>query len=172
MKVEKTALEGVILITPPTIFADHRGGYIELYTRDTYAKAGITKEFIEDDISFSHKNVLRGIHGDTKTTKLISCISGEFYLVVVNFNSESPEYRQWTSFMLSAKNPAQVLIPEKFGNGHLVTSEMAIFHYKQTETYDRSEQFTIRWNDPAIGVTWPIQTPILSERDAESPFLT
>jgi dTDP-4-dehydrorhamnose 3,5-epimerase len=171
MKVETTPLEGVLLITPPTIFSDHRGGYVELYNRKLYAEAGITTDFVEDDISISKRGVLRGIHGDFKTLKLVSCLAGAFYLVVVNADPSSPQFRQWTALTLSEENRQQVLIPAKFGNGHLVTSERAIFHYKQSSTYDQAGQFTIRWDDPAIGISWPLDDPTLSERDAMAPFL-
>lgn len=167
MKVEETALEGVLLITPPTIFTDHRGSYVETYNRPLYSAAGIDQDFLQDDISVSKRHVLRGIHGDAKTWKLVSCLEGEFYLAVVNWDESSPQYRRWTSFTLSEENRLQVLIPANFGNGHLVLSERAIFHYKQTSEYDRASQFTVRWDDPAVGIDWPIDDPILSERDRE-----
>ena len=167
MKVETTPLEGVLLITPPTMFTDHRGAYVELYNKETYAAAGIDQEFVEDDISVSAGNVLRGVHGDMRTCKLVSCLEGTFYLVVVNFDESSPQYRQWTSFTLSEENRLQVLIPAKFGNGHAALSERAIFHYKQSNAYDRASQFTIRWDDPAIGMEWPLSAPILSDRDRD-----
>lgn len=165
MKVEKTKLDGVLLVTPPTIFKDFRGTYIELYNEELYNKAGITVKFAQDDISVSLFNVLRGIHGDLKTWKLISCLYGKFYLMVVNWDESSPQYRQWEAFTLSDQNRQQVLIPPKFGNGHLVLSEQAIFHYKQSTYYDRAGQFTIMWNDPGLKMSWPITNPILSKRD-------
>ena len=165
MKVDKTKLDGVLLIEPPTIFEDFRGHYIELYNEPAYKAAGIDRDFIQDDISVSRRHVLRGIHGDSKTTKLVSCVQGAFYLVVVNNISGSPQYRQWDAFTLSDDNRKQVLIPPGFGNGHLVLTEVAIFHYKQTMLYDRAAQFTLLWNDPALGIWWPIENPILSRRD-------
>ncbi len=165
MKVEKTKLDGVLLITPPTIFEDHRGSYIELYNEAVYKAAGVKVDFIQDDISMSKKDVLRGIHGDSKTWKLISCLEGEFQLVVLNWDSASPQYRQWDSFILSERNRFQVLIPPQFGNGHLVLSERAIFHYKQSTAYNREGQFTVLWNDPQVNIDWRIRTPVLSKRD-------
>jgi dTDP-4-dehydrorhamnose 3,5-epimerase len=109
--------------------------------------------------------VLRGIHGDERTAKLVTCLHGAFYLVVVNNIAGSPQYRQWEAFTLTEHNRQQVLIPPGFGNGHLVMSDMAIFHYKQTTTYDRAAQFTLVWNDPQLGIWWPVETPILSRRD-------
>jgi dTDP-4-dehydrorhamnose 3,5-epimerase len=166
MNVEKTELDGVLLITPPTIFKDFRGEYVETYNRKIYVDNGIDTDFIQDDISVSSKNVLRGIHGDQSTTKLISCLSGSFFLMVVNNDPTSKQYKKFISFTLSEKNRLQVLVPEKFGNGHLVLSDQAIFHYKQNTEYNREGQFTILWNDPEYNLVWPIDDPILSARDA------
>ena len=165
MDVRKTKLEGVLLIKPPTIFKDFRGIYVELYNEEIYNNAGVRVKLIQDDISVSRKNVLRGIHGDASTWKLISCLHGEFYLMVINWDKSSPQYRHWESFTLSDENRLQVLIPPKFGNGHLVISDLAIFHYKQSTYYDRPGQFTILWNDPDLNLLWPIKNPILSKRD-------
>jgi dTDP-4-dehydrorhamnose 3,5-epimerase len=165
MKVENTELSGVKLITPPTNFEDFRGEYIEIYNRLLFHEAGLTQDFIQDDISVSSRHVLRGLHGDGATWKLVSCLYGKFYLIVINNDETSPQYRKWQSFTLSDKNRLQVLIPPKHGNGHLVLSDTAIFHYKQTSTYDRSSQFTLIWNDPALGLWWPVKNPIISRRD-------
>lgn len=165
MHVEETSLKGVLKITPPTIFEDFRGEYVETYNQRLYQAAGITQDFIQDDISVSAKNVLRGIHGDAETWKLISCLHGKFYMVVVNWDEDSPQYGQWESHTLSAKNRQQILIPPKHGNGHLILSEEAIFHYKQTSEYNRAGQFTLIWNDPKLNIFWPISNPILSARD-------
>ena len=166
LKVENTALDGVLLIEPPTRFEDFRGEYVETYNQALYRAAGIGWDFIQDDVSISSRHVLRGLHGDATTAKLISCLVGKFYLVVVNNDPASPQYRQWTSFTLSEKNRLQVLVPPKFANGHLVLSDTAMFHYKQTSEYDRSGQFTLLWNDPELGLWWPIKDPIVSRRDA------
>jgi dTDP-4-dehydrorhamnose 3,5-epimerase len=162
MKVSETKLKGVLLIEPPTVFGDFRGTYVETYNKELYKFA---PEFVQDDISTSKRNVLRGIHGDYKTWKLISCLYGKFYLVVVNCDETSKQFKQWDFFVLSDKNRQQVLIPPKFGNAHLIQSNMAIFHYKQSTYYDRASQFTLKWNDPTLKIKWPIKNPILSERD-------
>ena len=166
MKVETTELDGVLIIEPPTVFEDFRGHYVETYNERIYNEHGVAEKFIQDDISTSRKNVLRGIHGDSETTKLVTCLHGSFYLVVVNNDKDSDQFMKWTSITLSDTNRKQVLIPPKFGNGHLVISEIAIFHYKQTTEYNRSGQFTIEWNDPKYGIWWPSQNPILSMRDS------
>lgn len=165
VKIKKTDLDQVLLVQPPTIFEDYRGEYIEIYNRELYCQAGVTQEFLQDDISISSRHVLRGIHGDGKTWKLVSCLHGKFYLVVINNDPLSPQYRRWQGFTLSDKNCLQVLIPPKFGNGHVVLSEAAMFHYKQTSYYDRPTQFTLVWNDPALKLWWPVKDPIVSQRD-------
>ena len=166
MEIQASDLEGVKIITPPTIFEDFRGSYVETYNEAIYNANGIDTKFIQDDISTSTRHVLRGIHGDQNTWKLVSCLYGSFYLVVVNNDPESEQYRQWASFTLSDQNHKQVLIPPKFGNGHLVLSDKAIFHYKQNSNYDRSSQFTLKWNDADLNIWWPISNPILSIRDS------
>ena len=165
IEVSKTKLEGILLITPPTIYEDFRGTYVEIYNEELYKKAGIAVDFVQDDISISARDILRGIHGDDETWKLISCLYGKFYLVVVNLDKLSLQFGQWDAFVLSDSNRHQVLVPPKFGNGHLVLSEQAIFHYKQSTYYKRAGQFTILWNDPKINIWWPVKNPIVSMRD-------
>lgn len=165
MNVKETLLQGVLLIDPPTAFSDLRGTYVETYNEKLYKDAGINVDFVQDDVSTSHKNVLRGIHGDYETYKLVSCLYGKFYLVVVNWDASSPQFKQWDYFMLSDANRRQVLIPPKHGNAHLVLSDVAIFHYKQSTYYNRASQFTIKWNNPELKIVWPIKNPILSDRD-------
>jgi len=170
LDVRKTTLDGVLLITPPTVFEDFRGCYVETYNEQIYNAAGIDQKFVQDDVSVSRRNVLRGVHGDRKTWKLVSCLHGCFFLAVVNWEPSSPQYRRWEGFTLSDANRLQVLIPPGFGNGHQVLSETAIFHYKQTTYYDLPGQFTIRWDDPILGIAWPMVAPILSERDEKAPY--
>lgn len=164
IQVSKTKLDGVLLIKPD-IFEDSRGQYVEIYNEELYKKNGINIKFIQDDISISIKNVLRGIHGDSETWKLISCLYGKFYLVVVNCDTNSKDFGKWQSFVLSDKNRLQILVPPKYGNAHLVLSDMTIFHYKQSTYYNPLRQFTYKWNDPKFKIRWPIKNPILSQRD-------
>jgi dTDP-4-dehydrorhamnose 3,5-epimerase len=168
--IQPTKLPGVLLVKP-TIFEDHRGEYIELYNEDLFREKGITVKFIQDDISVSSKHVLRGIHGDGETWKLISCLHGKFYLMVVNCDKDSKDFRKWQSFVLSDKNRQQVLIPPNHGNGHLVLSDMAIFHYKQNTYYNPKGQFSYTWNDPQFKMWWPIKDPVLSQRDEVGHFV-
>jgi len=169
-KFEKSKLEGVILIKP-NVFEDHRGEYVETYNEKEFKENGIDIKFVQDDFSISKKNVLRGIHGDQDTWKLVSCPYGKFYLVVINNDKTSKQYRQWVSFVLSDKNRWQVLVPPKFGNGHLVLSDIALFHYKQTTYYKPNNQFTIKWDDPSFKFWWPIKNPILSKRDEVGDYV-
>lgn len=164
IQVSKTNLDKVLLIKPE-IFEDFRGQYVETYNEELYKKNGIEVDFVQDDIAISSRNVLRGIHGDGETWKLVSCPYGKFYLVVVNCDTESKDFGKWQSFVLSDINRHQVLIPPKHGNAHLTLSEMAIFHYKQSTYYNPKGQFTYKWNDPKFKIWFPIKNPILSQRD-------
>ena len=166
MKIEKTDIDGVLLITPPVMHEDFRGTNTEIYNNKIYRESGINNNFILDSVSTSRKHVLRGLHGDGHTTKIISCLHGSFYYIIVNNDPESPQYKKWISLTLSSQNRLQVLIPPKFGNGHLVMSNHVVFHYKLDAYYDRTSQFTISWNDPSYEFWWPIKNPILSERDS------
>jgi dTDP-4-dehydrorhamnose 3,5-epimerase len=163
-KISDTNLSLVKKITP-SVFIDHRGYYEETYNKHFFLSRNINIDFLQDDISVSKKNVLRGIHGDEKTWKLISCFYGSFQLIVVNNDRTSKEYMKWESFILSSENRYQILVPPGFGNGHLVLSDLAIFHYKQNTQYDRDSQFTIKWNDPIYKFKWNVNDPILSMRD-------
>jgi dTDP-4-dehydrorhamnose 3,5-epimerase len=162
--ISDTNLSLVKKITP-SVFIDHRGYYEETYNKQFFLSRNINIDFLQDDISVSKKNVLRGIHGDEKTWKLISCFYGSFQLIVVNNDRTSKEYMKWESFILSSENRCQILVPPRFGNGHLVLSDLAIFHYKQNTQYDRNSQFTIKWNDPIYKFKWNVNDPILSTRD-------
>ena len=170
MIVEKAKLDGVLLIKLDA-FEDHRGEYVELYNEKLYRSKGININFVEDDISIATRGVIKGIHGDSSTWKLISCLHGKFYLVVVNCDNESNDYGKWESFVLSETNKHQVLVPPKHGNGHLCLSAKSIFHYKQSEYYDPSRQFTLKWNDPKLNIWWPVNNPILSKRDETGSFV-
>ncbi len=165
LQVQDTQLEGVKQINPPTVFEDFRGSYVELYNERLYRAAGIDADFVQDDISTSTRHVLRGLHGDAETWKLVSCLYGKFYLVVLDMDTDSSSFLKWQGFTLSDTNRTQILIPPKRGNGHLVLSDTAIFHYKQTTEYNRSGQFTVVWNDPKFDIWWPVKAPILSQRD-------
>lgn len=133
-------------------------------------KKGFLKKikFNHDKFSLSKKNVLRGLHGDIKSWKLVTCVFGEVFQVVVDTRQESKNYLKWESWKLSDENRKQILIPPNFANGFLCLSEKCVYHYKYSysgEYNDVENQFTMKWNDPQIGIKWPIKEPILSKRD-------
>jgi dTDP-4-dehydrorhamnose 3,5-epimerase len=144
-------------------FEDHRG---ELYTVFNQKDHDIV--FNHDKISVSKKNVLRGLHGDYKSHKLLSCIKGSLYVVVVDARENSKTYKEWDSFILTDMNKVSILVPPGFANGHYVLSEEAILYYKWSypgEYPDVQDQFTVKWNNPSLKIQWPTNNPILSERD-------
>jgi dTDP-4-dehydrorhamnose 3,5-epimerase len=155
-----------VVIREQDAFTDYRG---DLYTtwKDTDLDLG-DMFFNHDKVSTSRKHVLRGIHGDEKSWKLVTCLYGEIYFVLVDYRESSDTFIQWDSMILSDRNRKQVLIPPGVGNGFLVLSDHSVFHYKwsyEGEYADVDEQFTIKWNDPMVGIEWPINNPILSRRD-------
>jgi len=154
----------------PSAFEDYRGTIWTTWEKDNPI---INPEdgFTCSKFSKSRQNVLRGLHGDEKTWKLITCVFGEVYFVVVDNRSNSDSYLNWDSWILSDSNRLEVLVPPRFANGHLVLSETAVFHYQMAfdgEYNDIDRQFTLKWNDPKIGIPWPINNPILSRRDQGS----
>ncbi len=165
LEVTKTALDGVLIVKPPTIFEDFRGDYVETYNRELYREAGIIDEFVQDDYATSHKHVLRGLHGDDITTKLVSCTFGELFFVVLDARADSEAFMKWESFELSSRNRLQAYVPVGYAIGYLVMSETAIFHYKQTTYFEEATPFTIKWNDPRAAIDWPVDVTIRSERD-------
>ncbi len=164
MIVNETSLPGVLLIQLEA-YEDHRGEYVETYNEVEYTRHSITIRFIQDDISISGRHVLRGIHGDAETWKLITCLRGSFYLVIVDCRQDSANFGVWQSFTLTERNRLQVLVPPGHGVAHLVLEDRSIFHYKQSTCYNRATQFTYRWDDSRFNIWWPINNPILSRRD-------
>ena len=151
-------------------FIDHRGYYW------TSWKKGSVKDikFNHDKFSLSKKNVLRGLHGDKKTWKLLSCVYGKLFLVIVNCKKKSKNYLKWKSLTLSHKNGLQILIPPNYTNGYLCLTSECVLHYKlfyKGSYFDTNKQFAIKWNDPKIKINWPIKNPILSNRDKQTKFL-
>lgn len=164
IKVKKTKLKGVLQIIPDA-FLDHRGRFIETYNEKLYKENGINVDFVQDNISRSKKNVLRGIHGDRETFKLVSCVYGKLFFVVVNCKEESKDFGKWQSFELSDESRIQIFVPPLHGIAYLVRSREAIFTYKQSTYFVPGRQFTYRWDTPKFKIKWPIKNPILSERD-------
>lgn len=156
-------------------FRDHRGRYICTYDEHSYAnELGCPIDFVEDDISFSEYNVLRGIHADSLAWKLVSCPLGKIELVIVDCRREESSFGCHERFIIGQDNPLQVLVPPGFGVAHLVVQPIfpSAFVYKQSERYDLARQSTYRWDDPRFGIRWSnLSEPILSERDAEAQFV-
>ncbi len=167
IEVSQTSLPGVLKINRGTPFKDCRGIYGTIYQKNNYFDKGVVVDFVEQDFSFSKKNVLRGLHGDNKTYKMVCCPFGAFYLAVVNYNQSSGHFGKWETFVVTAENGLQILIPPNHLNGHLILSdEGAIFHYNQSEYYKGvKDQWSVKWNDPRFNIPWPITSPILSDRD-------
>tara|TARA_R110000751_G_scaffold75211_1_gene151675 strand:- start:1307 stop:1825 length:519 start_codon:yes stop_codon:yes gene_type:complete len=157
-------LKDVVIFTP-SVHYDVRGEIFSTFRENVFNKY-ITNPFVEDKISVSRKNVLRGLHGDSVTDKLVQCIEGDIYLVVVDWRKDSPTYKKWDSFVLNDKNRSQVLIPSGYLNGHLCLSDKCIFSYKQTSYYTGEHtQYSVSWDDESLDIFWPIKNPILSKRD-------
>ena len=166
MKTIETKLPGVLIIEPE-VFGDARGFFMESWNRDRYAKAGISASFVQDNISFSRKGTLRGLHFQypRAQSKLVYVLQGEVFDVAVDIRVGSPTFGEWAGFELTADNKRQLYIPEGFAHGFYVLSETALFAYKCTDFYNPQTEGGIIWDDPDIGVEWPDGTPILSEKD-------
>ena len=150
MKIQLSKKLKLILIYPNTVFKDKRGIYLETFNFKNY-KNKLNINFVEDDFSINKKNVFKGIHGDSKTWKLISCVYGKCAVYIVDCRNNSKHFGTWEKFILSSDNFYQVLVPPNFGNSFLVLSKVAVYHYKQSEYYSgMTKQFTYKWNDPRI----------------------
>ena len=172
MKVERTALPGV-LILEPKVFGDARGFFMETWNRSRYAEAGLPGEFVQDNVSYSRHGVLRGLHYQSPRAqgKLVHVLEGEVFDVAVDVRVGSPTFGRWAGATLSAQNRRQLWIPPGFAHGFCVTGETALFYYKCTELYAPEHEGSILWNDPAIGIAWPLEHPTLSAKDAATPPL-
>ena len=169
-EIIKSKVFDEVLIIKPSIFEDLRGNIFTSYNKEIYENDILPKylDFKHDKFAESKKNVLRGLHGDNKTWKLVSCVYGEILEVVVDMRENSPTYLKWESYNLEANNYKQVLIPPGFVNGYYVKTDKAVFHYKLAydgEYIDADKQITVAWNDERIGINWPCNNPILQERD-------
>lgn len=164
MRCWKSDLLGLTVIRPK-ILEDYRGCFVETFNRKTSDELGVDIPFVRDAISTSSRHVLRGLHYDDKTWKLIQCLAGRIYFVVVDMRPGAETRLRWEAFILSEGNRLQVLVPPLYANGHLVLSDSCVFHYKMSEYYDPPTEMTLKWDDPEVGIHWPIDRPILSPRD-------
>lgn len=172
MKVVETSLPGVKVIEP-AVFGDERGYLFEAYNADRFKKHGLDIAVVQTNISRSSRGVLRGLHFQWPRPqgKLVSVLEGEVYDVAVDVRIGSPTFGRWTGVMLTADNKRQLWIPEGFAHGFCVVSEHATFFYQCTDTYHPEFDGSIRWDDPSIGIDWPVSAPLLSGKDAGAPNL-
>jgi len=172
MEVIQTSLDGV-LIVEPRIFGDSRGFFKEVYHQDRYKEVGISEDFVQDNVSRSARGVLRGMHFQKSKPqgKLIQCLRGEIVDVIVDINPSSKTYGHYESITINDENHRQVYVPPGYAHGFCVVSEIADISYKCTDFYYPEDEGGLIWNDPDIGIDWPIKDPNLSEKDKVHPQL-
>lgn len=172
MEVTPTTLPEVLLIEP-RVFGDSRGFFKEAWQADRYAACGVAGPFVQDNISRSVKGTLRGLHFQEPRAqgKLVTVLQGSVFDVAVDVRRGSPRFGRWVGVILHADEHRQIWIPPGFAHGFCVISDHADFLYKCTDFYDPACEGAICWNDPAIGIEWPVADPILSPRDAAAPCL-
>ena len=172
MNVIETELPGV-LIVEPDVFGDDRGFFMETWNGSRYEEHGIPNHFVQDNLSFSAHGVLRGLHFQHPHAqgKLVCVLQGEVFDVAVDIRTGSPTFGRWTGVTLSTENKRQFWMPPDFAHGFVVTGESALFLYKCTDYYAPEHDGSVLWNDPEIGIEWPLQSPSLSDKDRAAPPL-
>lgn len=172
MKVIETSLPGCVVIEP-AVFGDARGMFFETWNAERFAAHGLPTKFVQSNVSTSVKGVLRGLHYQWPNPqgKLVSVLEGEVYDVAVDIRRGSPHFGRWAAVVLNADNHRHFWIPPGFAHGFAVTSERAVFSYLCTTPYDRAADASIRWDDPELGIHWPIGHPELSDKDLRAPLL-
>ena len=172
MNIQKTAIPGVLLIEPE-IYRDDRGFFLETFQAERYASAGIAGPFVQDNMSCSSANVLRGLHlqNPRGQAKLVFATEGEIFDVAVDVRIGSPHFGKWVGATLSGENGRQIYIPEGFAHGFCVLSPTARVAYKCNIPYNRASELSVLWDDPDIGIAWPVKSPRLSAKDAAAPRL-
>lgn len=167
LQTKQLSLAGLILIEPK-VFTDERGFFLESWNQSKYQAAGITSNFVQDNLSFSQKGVLRGLHYQLPKAqgKLLQVLQGEIFDVAVDIRKSSQTFGKWEGVHLSSENKKQLFIPEGFAHGFLVLSETALVSYKCTELYHPENEKTIVWNDPTLNIAWPFEgEKIISAKD-------
>jgi dTDP-4-dehydrorhamnose 3,5-epimerase len=169
----ETKLDGVVLLEPE-VHGDARGFMVETYRRDAWAELGVDVEFVQHNHSRSAKNTLRGLHFQTEPgqAKLVRCPRGKVFDVAVDLRRDSPTYGQWEGHVLDDESHRQLFIPVGFGHGFCVLSDVADVAYQLSSLYDPTTESGIAWDDPDVGVEWPVSDPLLSERDKQAPRLS
>jgi dTDP-4-dehydrorhamnose 3,5-epimerase len=172
MNIIETKLPGVVIIEPQ-VFGDARGFFLETWNRARYEAAGIPATFVQDNVSFSRHGILRGLHFQNPHPqgKLVYVLQGEVFDVAVDVVPDSPTFGQWVGCVLSAENNRQLFVPEGFAHGFCVTSEAALFAYKCTDVYTPAAEGCVLWNDPDVGIPWPVANPTLNARDSQAKRL-
>lgn len=172
MKVVPTALPEVVRIEPD-VFRDARGGFVESFAARRYAEAGLRVDFVQDNVSTSRRNALRGLHlqHPHDQAKLVHVVEGEILDIAVDVRVGSPRFGRWVGATLSGDNCHQLFIPEGFAHGFCVLSERAVVSYKCSDYYVPGCELAIRWNDPELAIDWPIEDPSLSDKDGRAPVL-
>ncbi|HMI91680.1 MAG TPA: dTDP-4-dehydrorhamnose 3,5-epimerase [Polyangiales bacterium] len=173
MLARATKLPG-LLILEPKVYSDPRGYFFESWSDRRYAEHGVPTSFVQDNVSRSTRGTLRGLHLQAppmEQGKLVSVLDGEVFDVVVDVRPGSPSFGQWLGETLSASNARQLYVPPGFAHGFCVLSESALFAYKCTQYYSPQAERALRWNDPEIGIAWPLAEPLLSDKDAAAPSL-
>ena len=166
MKVEETSLPGVLLIEP-RLFDDERGWFLESWQSERYIAAGLPELSVQDNLSFSRRGVLRGLHlqHPQAQAKLCQVVAGEVFDVAVDVRPDSPGFGRWLGMRLSGETHQQLFIPEGFAHGFVVLSETALFSYRCSTAYAPEHEHTIRWDDPELAIDWQIEEPIVSAKD-------
>jgi len=172
MNVRTTPLQGLLLIESD-IHRDARGFFMESWHRQKYTELGIDADFVQDNVSASGRGVLRGLHFQNPEAqgKLVQVLEGEVFDVVVDLRRDSASFGRWHGEQLSAESMQQMYIPAGFAHGFCVTSLTAVFAYKCTAYYSAASEHAIRWNDPDLAIKWPVERPIVSDKDNSAPYL-
>jgi dTDP-4-dehydrorhamnose 3,5-epimerase len=167
-----TRLDGLVLLEP-VVHGDERGFFLETFSERDWREAGVDCDFVQDNHSRSAQGILRGLHFQTTPgqDKLVRCVRGRIWDVAVDLRPDSPSYGEWEGYELDDERHRQLFVPKGFAHGFCVLSEVADVHYKVSSYYDAETESGIAWNDPAIGIEWPIADPQVSERDASAPTL-
>jgi dTDP-4-dehydrorhamnose 3,5-epimerase len=166
MNLTRFEIEGLLLIEPK-VFGDARGFFLESWNELRYREAGLAATFVQDNLSFSRRGALRGLHfqNPAPQAKLVSVLQGEVFDVAVDIRRRSPTFGRWHGVNLSAENKRQFFIPPGFAHGFAVLSDAALFFYKCTDFYAPQHEVTVAWDDPDIGIQWPLANPVLSDKD-------
>ncbi len=172
MQVEQLPLAGALILTP-RIFIDERGFFKETYSFDRYRECGIKETFVQDNLSLSHRDVLRGLHGDPRLAKIVGVVRGSAFDVIVDLRPASPTYHRWWGRRLEAAEGKQIYVPRGFLHGFLALENETVLAYKQSAPYDPASELGVAWDDADLGIEWPLagRSPILSRRDAANPSL-